>query len=424
MRLLIKNGRVLDPAQGIDGRMDLLIEDGKIAALSEHCDERADLCYDAAGKLVTPGLVDMHVHLRDPGQAHKEDIITGTAAAAAGGVTSLVCMPNTAPAIDSAETVSYILERARWGSARVYPCGAITKGLRGEELCDYKSLRAAGAVAVSDDGRPVEDEGMFERAVKRAAEAGLLTISHCEDLKIIDGGIINKGAISEQLGVRGMDRESEDSITAREISVAERTGRHVHIAHVSTRGSVELLRRAKARGVPVSGETGPHYFTLTERELLRRDANWRMNPPLREEADRLAVIEGLRDGTLEAIATDHAPHTPAEKADFLSAPNGIVGLETSFLLGYTNLVKTGLLPLRRLVELMSLSPARLLGLPAGTLAVGANADLAVFDLEREVTVDPERFRSKARNTPFAGTALFGPCVLTVCGGRIVYQRQR
>ncbi|MCI8622957.1 MAG: dihydroorotase [Provencibacterium sp.] len=420
MRILIQNGWVIDPASGFSGQADLLLEDGKVAALGPSIPAEADLTYNARGKLTVPGLVDMHVHLRDPGQTHKEDIITGTAAAAAGGVTSVCCMPNTTPAADSPEIIAAMLERAKWGSARVYPCAAFSRALAGKETNDYPALRRAGAVAVSDDGRPVEDTALLEKGAAEAAEAGLLTISHCEDLKIIDGGIIHKGAVSEALGVRGMDRRSEDESTAREIASARRTGRHIHIAHVSTAGSVELIRRAKAEGVPISGETGPHYFSLTDRELLRRDANFRMNPPLREESDRLAVIEGLRDGTLDAIATDHAPHTPEEKADFLHAPNGIIGLETSFMVSYTRLVRGGFLSLERLVALMSLSPARLLGIPGGTLKPGAPADVAVFDLETERTLCAQSLLSKSRNSPFLGNRFYGACMLTICGGRIVY----
>lgn len=422
MRILIQNGQLIDPASGFSGQADLLIENGVITDLAPSVHTAADLVYNAQGKLVSPGLVDMHVHLREPGQTHKEDIITGTAAAAAGGVTSVCCMPNTTPAADSPEIISAIRERANWGSARVYPCAAFSKGLAGKEPSDYPALRQAGAVAVSDDGRPVEDIRLLEKGVSAAAEAGLLTISHCENLKIIDGGILHKGPVSEALGVKGMDRRSEDESTAREIACAKRTGRHIHIAHVSTAGAVELLRRAKAQNIPVTGETGPHYFSLTDKELLAKDANFRMNPPLREESDRLAVIEGLRDGTLDAIATDHAPHSPQEKADFLHAPNGIIGLETSFMVSYTLLVRGGVLSLERLIELMSLSPARILGIPGGSLAPGSPADVAVFDLQREYTVQAGRLRSKSQNSPYLGKSFFGPCVLTLCGGRIVHQQ--
>ena len=422
MRILIQNGQVIDPATGFFRQADLLIEGSTITRLAPSIRASADLVYHADGKLVTPGLVDMHVHLREPGQTHKEDIITGTAAAAAGGVTSVCCMPNTTPAADSPAIIRAIRERAAWGSARVYPCAAFSQGLAGKRQSDYPALRQAGAVAVSDDGRPVEDIRLLESGVAAAAAAGLLTISHCEDLKIIDGGVIHKGAVSEELGVKGMDRRSEDESTAREIACAKKTGRHIHIAHISTAGAVGLLRRAKAQGIPVTGETGPHYFSLTEKELLARDANFRMNPPLREESDRLAVIEGLRDGTLDAIATDHAPHSPQEKADFLHAPNGLIGLETSFMVAYTLLTRTGILSLERLIELMSLSPARILGIPGGTLAPGSPADVAVFDLESVYTVQAERLRSKAKNSPYLGKSFFGTCVLTICGGHIVHQQ--
>lgn len=421
MRILIEGGQVCDPSDGFLGPADILIEEGKILERSPGLRAAADIVYHAAGRLVAPGLIDMHVHLREPGQTYKEDILTGTAAAAAGGVTSVCCMPNTTPPADSPQVIAAIRERAKWASARVYPCAAFSLGLGGPEPCDYPALAAAGAIAVSDDGKPVASAGLLEKGVPAAAKAGLLTICHCEDLKIISGGIIHKGAVSEALGVPGMDRRSEDLSTAREIACAEKTGQHIHIAHVSTAGAVELLRAAKKRGAPVTAETGPHYFSLTDQELLRRDANFRMNPPLREEGDRQAILEGLRDGTLDVIATDHAPHAPGEKADFLHAPNGIIGLETSFMVSYTLLVKSGLLPLPRLLALMSLSPARILRIPGGTLAPGAPADIAVFDLNREYTVRKESLRSKAQNSPYLGRSFYGPCVLTLCGGRIVHQ---
>lgn len=422
MRIKISGGRIVDPAAGSDAQGDILIENGRIAAVGQRLDEAADILVQAQGMLVTPGLVDMHVHLRDPGQEYKEDVISGTSAAAAGGVTSLCCMPNTKPAADTPQTVQGILERAKWGRARVYPCAAITRGLLGKELCGFAALKAAGAVAVSDDGRPVEDRDLFVRGVKAAAAAGLRVISHCEDLKIIDNGIIHEGEVSRQLGVRGMDRESEDRSTAREISVARETGLPVHIAHVSTRGAVELIRRAKREGVPVTAETGPHYIALTHEELRARDANFRMNPPLREEADRLAVIEGLRDGTLDAIATDHAPHAPHEKADFLRAPNGVIGLETSFMVSYTLLVRSGIMTPLALLQRMALAPARILGIEAGTLRPGAPADVAVFDIARESAVHAQRMASRSRNTPFEGRSYYGACVLTLCGGKPVYWR--
>lgn len=416
--LVIKNGRVVDPSQSLDQVIDLKIEDGVIAEIGEGLN--GDQVLDAAGLVVLPGLVDMHVHLRDPGFTHKEDILTGCRAASAGGVTSLACMPNTSPVTDSKEVLDYILEKAKEASAHVYPVAAITTGMLGRQLNDFGQMKQAGAVAVSDDGRPVENGAMMMDALISAQENSLLPISHCEDLSIIDGGIINDGAVSKELGVKGMHRASEDSVTAREIALAAATGTRVHIAHVSTEGSVALVRDAKARGVRVTAETCPHYFMLTEQELLKKDANYRMNPPLREERDKFAVLCGILDGTIDCIVTDHAPHAAEEKADFFKAPNGVVGLETSFAASFTALVHTGKLTLSQLVELMSLRPAKLLGIPAGTLQVGAPADIAIADLNKKWTVVPEQLHSKSKNTVFAGMTFTGKVAYTLLRGRLVY----
>lgn len=416
--LVIKNGRVVDPSQSLDQVIDLKIEDGVIVEIGEGLN--GDQVLDAAGLVVLPGLVDMHVHLRDPGFTHKEDILTGCRAASAGGVTSLACMPNTSPVTDSKEVLDYILEKAKEASAHVYPVAAITTGMLGRQLNDFGQMKQAGAVAVSDDGRPVENGAMMMDALISAQENSLLPISHCEDLSIIDGGIINDGAVSKELGVKGMHRASEDSVTAREIALAAATGTRVHIAHVSTEGSVALVRDAKARGVRVTAETCPHYFMLTEQELLKKDANYRMNPPLREERDKFAVLCGILDGTIDCIVTDHAPHAAEEKADFFKAPNGVVGLETSFAASFTALVHTGKLTLSQLVELMSLRPAKLLGIPAGTLQVGAPADIAIADLNKKWTVVPEQLHSKSKNTVFAGMTFTGKVAYTLLRGRLVY----
>ena len=312
--ILIKNGRIVDENRDQTG--DVLIRDGIIEKIADDISECADTVIDAAGKAVLPGLIDMHVHLRDPGYTYKEDILSGCEAAAAGGVTGIACMPNTSPVNDNPEVTEYILLRAKHAKARVYPIASITKRMFGDELTDFHQLKRAGAVGVSDDGKPVENGEKMAQALQNGALAGLLPISHCEDLSIIDGGIINKGAVSEQLGVKGMDRLSEDSITEREISLAKRTGSPVHIAHVSTKGAIEAIRRAKSEGVPVTCETCPHYFILTEQELLKRDADYRMNPPLREESDRAAIEAAVLDGTIDCIVTDHAPHSAEEKRDF------------------------------------------------------------------------------------------------------------
>ncbi|MCI8501322.1 MAG: dihydroorotase [Oscillospiraceae bacterium] len=417
--LVIRNGRVVDPSQNLDEVCDIKIEDGKIAEIGSGLS--GDEALDASGLVVAPGLVDMHVHLRDPGLTYKEDILSGCTAAAAGGVTSVVCMPNTKPAADRPEVIRYIIEKAGEASAKVYPAAAITMDLAGEEMTDFAALKKAGAVAVSDDGRPVESGAMMQKALERACAEGLLVTSHCEDLRIIDGGIIHKGKASETLGVKGMDRSSEDSVTAREIALAAATGTAVHIAHVSTRGSVALIRDAKARGVRVTAETAPHYFMLTDELLMKRDADYRMNPPLREQADCDAVLEGLLDGTLDCIVTDHAPHAPEEKADFLKAPNGVVGLETSFAACATALVHTGKMSLAGLIRRMSENPARILGIPAGSLKAGMPADLALFDLDECWTVDPDRFCSKSRNSVFKGMTLRGKIKYTLLDGRIVYR---
>lgn len=423
MTTLIQNGFLYDPANGREGQFDLLIRDGNIAWVGKDPGVTADEVVDASGLTVLPGLVDMHVHLRDPGFTQKEDILTGCEAAAAGGVTSLLCMPNTKPSIDSLETVEYIRQKAKDAKAHVYITGAITKGLSGKEMTDMAALHQVGCIAFSDDGRPVENAAMMTAALKQSKELGTIVTSHCEDLSIINGGIVNDGAVSKALGVKGMHRSSEDTITAREIILAETNDCPVHIAHVSTRLSVQLIREAKARGADVTCETCPHYFSMTEEKVLSRDADYRMNPPLREEADRAAVLQGLLDGTIDCIVTDHAPHTPAEKADFLKAPNGVIGMETSFAASYTYLVKTGMMSLAQLVEKMSVNPARRLKIPAGTLSEGAAADITLVNLNRDWVVKPEELHSKARNAAYKGMTLTGKVMATFCGGKLVYQQK-
>ena len=362
----------------------------------------------------------MHVHLRDPGQTHKEDIFTGAAAALAGGVTGVACMPNTTPAIDSVDTVRYICEKASHTGVEVHPVGCITKGLKGEEMCDYAALKEAGICAISDDGRPVECAETMRKALIQAAELGIPVISHCEDLSIIDGGIVNRGKVSETLGVKGMDRASEDYITAREIILAASANVPIHIAHVSTYGSVEIIRHAKAQGVKVTCETCPHYFLMTEDAVLSGDADYRMNPPLRTEKDRKAVLEGVLDGTIDCIVTDHAPHAPEEKADFYHAPNGVIGMETS-LAASLKLVHAGMLTLPQLVEKMAENPRRILGLPQHKLAVGEPADITLVDLDYHWIVDPEKMHSKAKNVIWKGKTLVGKPVYTITDGVIRYQ---
>lgn len=421
MKTVIKNATAVSPADGLNGVCDILIEDGKIAAVGN--DLTAERVIDASGLTAVPGLVDMHVHLRDPGQTAKEDILTGCRAAAAGGVTSLLAMPNTNPTTDSPETVRCILDKAKNADARVYVAASVTKGLKSEEPTDLDALKAAGAVGLSDDGRPVVNTAYLRNAMNRAPKLGMTVVAHCEDLFLADGGKINEGEISAQLGVKGIPAAAEDCGTAREIALAAADNVPIHICHVSTATSVELIRDAKRRGVQVTAETAPHYFSLTEKELLRRDADYRMNPPLRTERDVQAITEGLLDGTLDAVATDHAPHTVEEKSDFVKAPNGSIGMETSFGVSYTYLVKTGLMTLSQLVEKMSLNPAKILGIPAGTLAVGANADIALIDTNEEWTVDVEKLHGKSKNTPFKGMTLTGKVKMTILGGKAVFESE-
>ncbi len=417
--LLIKNATVVSPADKISGRYDILVRNGKIAQIGENLNFDGENI-DAEGLYAIPGLVDMHVHLRDPGQTQKEDIFTGCRAAAAGGVTSLLAMPNTTPATDSGEVVRYILDKAKDADANVYVAASITKGLKSLEPTDIEELKNAGAIALTDDGRPVENTKFLSDAMKKAPLYGMRVVAHCEDLYLADGGKINEGEVSEKLGVKGIPASAEDCGTAREIALAAALDVPVHICHVSTKTSVELIRDAKNRGVKVTAETAPHYFSLTDKELLRGDADFRMNPPLRTISDMDEIINGLLDGTLDAIATDHAPHTVEDKADFVSAPNGSIGMETSLAVGITCLVKRGLLSFEKLVEKMSVNPARILGINAGTLAVGAPADIALVDLDEEWVVDVDRLHGKSKNTPFKGRRLCGKVKKTILGGKVVF----
>lgn len=418
--LLIKNAFVVSPTDGYNQKMDILVRDGIIAQTGKNLSTDGDVI-DAEGLYAFPGFVDMHVHLRDPGQTHKEDIITGCKAAAAGGVTSLLAMPNTNPTIDNAKTVEYVIEKAKNADARVYVAGSITKGLKSLEPTDLDELKQAGAIALSDDGRPVENTKFLSDAMQKAPQLDMKIVAHCEDLFLAEGGKINEGEVSAKLGVKGIPAGAEDCGTAREIALAAALDVPIHICHVSTKTSVALVRDAKARGVKVTAETAPHYFSLTEKELLRGDADYRMNPPLRTHADVEEIISGLLDGTLDAIATDHAPHTPEEKADFVKAPNGSIGMETSFAVSYTYLVKTGLLSLEQLVEKMSTSPAKILGINAGTLSNGATADIVLVDLNEQWTVDVDKLHGKSKNTPFKNRTLCSKVKKTILGGKVVFE---
>jgi dihydroorotase len=424
MRTLIRGGRVIDPSQALDARLDILIQDGVVAEIGERLSapEQAEII-EADGLIVCPGLIDLHVHLREPGGEHKETIRSGARAAVAGGFTAVVAMPNTDPPIDDPAAVGYVVaEGLRAGAARVYPTGTITVEQKGEQLTEFGELIAAGAVAVTDDGRPVSNAGVMRLALEYALTFDLPVAVHAEDLDLSRSGSMNEGVISTRLGLNGIPNCAEDVMIARDLMLAELTGGRLHIQHVSTRAGVEMIRAARARGVRVTAEATPHHFTLTDAaiEAYRTDA--KMNPPLRAEADRDAVRRGVSDGTLDVIATDHAPHHYDEKEQaFEDAPNGIVGLETALGLVLTELVHTGLFELPALVERMSLTPARAFDLPGGTLRASAPADVTLFDPDLEWTVEPERFLSLSRNTPFAGRRLRGRAVRTLVQGRTIWQ---
>ncbi|MDE5834848.1 MAG: dihydroorotase, partial [Ruminococcus sp.] len=366
--ILIKNIRAVDTKN--DSITDVLIEDGKISRVGENIDVKADRVIDGTNLVLMPSIFDMHIHFRDPGLTYKEDIITGCNSALAGGVTGVLAMPNTKPPCDNPETIRYIIDKARDTGVEVYPVGCITNGMNGDGLCDYNALKKAGCICISDDGRPVENAEMMRQALEKSNENGLLVASHCEDLSIINGGIMNKGEVSEKLGVKGMDRASEDYITAREIILASSVNARIHICHVSTEGSTAIIRFAKSRGIKVTCETAPHYFMLTDELLNKRDADYRMNPPLRTSGDVKAIIEGIKDGTIDCIITDHAPHAQEEKADFKKAPNGVVGLETSLGATLTALYHTGEITLQKVVELMCVNPRKILGLDIPEIAEG------------------------------------------------------
>lgn len=417
--ILIKNIRAVDTKN--DSITDILIENGKIARISEKIDVKADRIIDGTGLVLMPSLFDMHVHLRDPGLTYKEDIITGCNSALAGGVTGVLAMPNTKPPCDNPETIRYIIDKAKDTGVAVYPVGCITNGMSGDGLCDYEELKNAGCICISDDGRPVENAGMMRQALEKSNENGLLVASHCEDLSIINGGIMNNGETSRKLGVKGMDRSSEDYITAREIILASSVNARIHICHVSTEGSSAIIRFAKSRGVKVTCETAPHYFMLTDKLLEKRDADYRMNPPLRTPEDVRAIIEAIKDGTIDCIITDHAPHASEEKADFEKAPNGVVGLETSLSATLTALYHTGEITLQKVIELMCVNPRKILGLEIPEISEGKTADLIIADINRKWTVEPEKLHSKSKNTVFKGMELTGKNLMTISKGVIRYE---
>lgn len=424
MNLLIKNGRVIDPTSKTDETLDILIENGKIKAISPRIDLKEAEIIDASRLVVAPGFIDMHVHLREPGEEHKEDIATGSLAAARGGFTSICCMPNTRPPNDNSGITQYIITEARKRAVvNIYPVAAITRGLAGEELTDMADLSQAGAIAFSDDGQPIANSLVMRRALEYSLLLDKLIIDHCEDKSLSAGGVMHEGEISLRLGLSGMPAAAEEIMIARDIILAQLTRARLHIAHISTKGGIELVRSAKKKGVPVTAEVTPHHLILCDDNLVNYDPNFKVNPPLRSAEHRQALLEGLKDGTIDVIATDHAPHTPEEKdVEFDLAPFGLIGLETAVSLMLDRFVHKNIISLERLIELMSCRPAQLLGLKnKGKIVPGADADLTILNLRQEVVVDVHRFASKSRNCPFHGWKLKGAVALTIVGGKIVYR---
>ncbi|MBE6956852.1 MAG: dihydroorotase [Ruminococcaceae bacterium] len=423
MELLIKRGRLVDPVGGVGGVMDLLIRNGKIAGLGSDLGDQAEKILDADGMVVCAGFVDMHVHLRDPGLEYKEDIITGTRAAARGGVTTVACMANTKPVVDCPEQIKYVLDKADTAcGVRVLPVAAVSVGLQGEKLTDAEALKAAGAVALSDDGFPIQNANLMRDALIRAKRYDMPVLTHCEDANMVENRAVNEGSISRQLWLEGRPAIAEELMIMRDAMLAEETGAHVHIQHVSTAKSVDIIRRMKKKGVPITCETCPQYFTLTEDEVLTCGSMARINPPLRTKRDVEAIVRGLQDGTIDAIATDHAPHSKEEKSRPLEkAPSGMVGLETSLAVTLTSLYHTGKMDLSAILRCMTFNPAAILRLGTGRLAIGADADITIFDPDEVWVVDPEQFASKGRNTPFTGRELKGRVKYTIVGGKIIYQ---
>jgi dihydroorotase len=421
MTLLIRGGRVVDPASHVDAVQDVLIADGRIQRVGAALDAPGAEVVDATGKIVCPGFIDIHVHLREPGHEYKETVASGTRAAAAGGFTAVCCMANTQPVNDNRSVTDYILARAASeGVVRVHPIGAVTRGLKGQELAELAELAEAGCVAFSDDGQPVMNAGLYRRAMEYTLPFGLPVTSHAEDADLARHGAMNEGVVSTELGIPGVPAAAEDVMVARDILLAELTGAHVHIAHLSTAGAVRLVRDAKARGIHVTAEVTPHHLVLTEEAVRSWDANAKMNPPLRTKRDTEALLEALADGTIDCIATDHAPHALSEKeGEFDRAAFGIVGLETAVALLLDRLIRPGLLSLATLVSRLARDPARLMGLPGGSLSPGTVGDVTILDPGQELTVDPTRFRSRSRNTPFRGWQLTGGPVMTIVGGKVV-----
>ena len=426
-RLVIKGGRVVDTAQNLDGLYNVYVMSGRVASIKKAEADTSEVgsgvdIIDATGLTVIPGLIDAHAHLREPGYEYKEDIRTGTLAAAAGGFTAVMCMANTKPVNDNESITRYILNRAEGAMSRVYPVGAVSMGLKGERLTEMAELKAAGCVAFSDDGVPVANSGLMRRALEYSKVANLPVISHAEEHELVGAGVMNEGDVSTRLGLKGIPNAAEDTMVARDLSLAELTGGRLHIAHVSTRGAVELIRNAKARGVRVTAEATPHHLALTDEAVEGYDTNAKMNPPLRSKEDVDALRAGVKDGTIDCIATDHAPHSSMEKdIEFDKASNGIIGLETAFSVIY-GLVENGVFTLSEAVRAMSTNPAKAFGIEGGRLSVGSPANMAIVDLGRSWTVDPRQLNSKSKNSPWLGRVLLGVVVKTVLAGNIVYSR--
>lgn len=420
MSLLIKNGRIIDPANKIDEIMDLFVEEGKISKVAKNILAKADQVIEAQGKVVIPGLVDMHVHLREPGREDKETIYSGTNAALHGGVTSVLAMPNTDPAIDSLESIKILKEAINKGAqANVFICAAITKGRKGEELVDIAALKKAGAVAISDDGASVDSDEIMLEALKQAKKENILVITHSEDKKLSAGGLVQAGFTATRLGLRGISAESEYKRVKRDIELAEKSQARVHIAHVSCRESVEIISEAKKKGIKVTSETAPHYFVFNEEAVLGYDTNFKMNPPLRTKKDMLAIQKGLSNGLIDAIASDHAPHTENEKEiEFERAEFGVTGLETELAVSITELLNKNLFDWSALVTKMALNPSKILGINKGTLSIGADADIVIVDPQREWIVKKEKFLSKSKNSSFIGRTLKGCVEFTICQGKV------
>ena len=425
MTILIKNGRLINPSENLDKVMDIFVEDGIIKEKAESIEKQADTVIDAAGCYVMPGLIDLHVHFRDPGLTYQEDIETGSKAAAKGGVTTVCCMPNTKPVVDNVETVKYIIKKGeKTGLTNVLPVGAVTKNMAGVEITDVEELKKAGICAISEDGKSVMNSGVYRKAMKNAAKANVPVLAHCEDINLVEGGVINLGDKSSELGVKGISNAVEDVIAMRDIMLAKETGATLHLCHCSTKDSVEMVKRAKEEGIKVTAEVCPHHFSMCSDDITSNDGNFKMNPPLRAREDMEALIKGLQDDIMDVISTDHAPHSAEEKAkDLEHAPFGIVGLETSVALTVTNLVKKGYLTPMQMAAKMSYNPAKVLGIPKGTLDEGKIADITIIDPDKEYTIDVNTFESKGKNTPFDGYKVSGEVEYTILNGKVVYSNK-